>query len=474
MRLSIYMALDALAEFLPIPAIQDGEARLAGFRLGLETPDTLCLRETAAGVELRAGRDRVLVPGQRSQVVANRLSAAMALWDAWERRLFDAAVGGDSLQALVDEAFRFFDEPIFITDTRDRIAAITPHPAGAVNEEWDYMLEHGVMPADRLMKIYRDPLFRRFSAEPPGPFIFSPPGMEHRGINLQFRDADTGSLLLVAVIIEHRAPITIGRLHLAQCFYEAVRLHLRLHPAREAAEIENALLRELLGGGAIAPERAALFAARMFPEAEQFLIAVLRPSGTRPVLHAAPMLERAFPGARCLSDSARLTALLPFAPDAAERLRAIAEETDARAGLSRPFADWARMGEYCAQARTALDAGDGYVNELSAASIAALCARALQSGLAGLALEHPALELLARYDRRHHGALLPTLKSYLIHERNLVRTAEALFIHRNSLVYRIRRIQELTGLTLENPEERLYLLCSFALRGEAAGRPAGG
>ena len=51
--------------------------------------------------------------------------------------------------------------------------------------------------------------------------------------------------------------------------------------------------------------------------------------------------------------------------------------------------------------------------------------------------------------------LINTLKSYFEHNGNLSQTAEALYIHRNSLLYRMGRIAEITGLDLDNPETRL-------------------
>lgn len=55
-----------------------------------------------------------------------------------------------------------------------------------------------------------------------------------------------------------------------------------------------------------------------------------------------------------------------------------------------------------------------------------------------------------------------TLETYFEHNGNLSQTAEALFIHRNTLIYRLERIQAMTNMNLDNPEERLAL--QLALR----------
>ena len=74
---------------------------------------------------------------------------------------------------------------------------------------------------------------------------------------------------------------------------------------------------------------------------------------------------------------------------------------------------------------------------------------------------HPAVAALRQYDRDNHAALLHTLRCYLEHEQNTQKTAQALYIHRNSLLYRLERIQQLTAVDLSSPEERLRLSLSF-------------
>jgi len=58
--------------------------------------------------------------------------------------------------------------------------------------------------------------------------------------------------------------------------------------------------------------------------------------------------------------------------------------------------------------------------------------------------------------------LLHTLEAYFEHNGNLAQTAEALYVHRNTLIYRMDRIGSITGLELDQPEARLAL--QLALR----------
>ncbi len=70
---------------------------------------------------------------------------------------------------------------------------------------------------------------------------------------------------------------------------------------------------------------------------------------------------------------------------------------------------------------------------------------------------------LVRYDERHRSNLLDTINAYFEHHGNVSQTAEDLFIHRNTLVYRLERIQELTGQDLDSADMRLSMHLALKL-----------
>lgn len=64
---------------------------------------------------------------------------------------------------------------------------------------------------------------------------------------------------------------------------------------------------------------------------------------------------------------------------------------------------------------------------------------------------------LAEHDRRRRGDLVRTLRVYFACGENASEAADRLWLHRNSLLYRLQRISSLTGLDLKDPEARLAL-----------------
>ena len=79
-------------------------------------------------------------------------------------------------------------------------------------------------------------------------------------------------------------------------------------------------------------------------------------------------------------------------------------------------------------------------------------------------LLHPAIKRLAEHDRDNQTDFLHTLEVYLENDCNAQKCGRILFLHRNSLVYRIHRIQEIAGCDLSDPSERAYLRLSLLLR----------
>jgi purine catabolism regulator len=79
----------------------------------------------------------------------------------------------------------------------------------------------------------------------------------------------------------------------------------------------------------------------------------------------------------------------------------------------------------------------------------------LLSQLPAGALEQHTSEVLGpvlEFDRRHRASLVETLEAYLDHGRNRAATARALFVHYNTLRYRLEQLGELLGELTARPD----------------------
>ena len=59
--------------------------------------------------------------------------------------------------------------------------------------------------------------------------------------------------------------------------------------------------------------------------------------------------------------------------------------------------------------------------------------------------------------------IVNALKIYLANERNVSQTAKALYLHRNSVTYRIEKISSIMKTSLDNADNRLSIELSIRL-----------
>lgn len=74
------------------------------------------------------------------------------------------------------------------------------------------------------------------------------------------------------------------------------------------------------------------------------------------------------------------------------------------------------------------------------------------------------LRSLLEYDKKKSTELVRTLEVYFRNNNNINKTSEELFTHYNTVLYRLERIQEITGLDLSNANDRLNLELAMKLR----------
>src|SRR5579872_37248 len=131
------------------------------------------------------------------------------------------------------------------------------------------------------------------------------------------------------------------------------------------------------------------------------------------------------------------------------------------AGIGRAYADLTRLRQSYQEAEHALRIGTAVSGASATSTFEGLGAYRLlyylrdQPELARFCDE--TIGDLVRYDDERGGRLLETLRTFLDLQGNLSRTARALHLHRNGLLYRIARIEKIGGCDLDDPSQRLAL-----------------
>ena len=76
---------------------------------------------------------------------------------------------------------------------------------------------------------------------------------------------------------------------------------------------------------------------------------------------------------------------------------------------------------------------------------------------------HPSLEILLDYDEKNQSQLYRTLEVYLACEASVQKTAKQLYLHRNTVSYRLHRITDLCQVDLSDSQTRFLLNVSFQI-----------
>ncbi|MGZ4347875.1 MAG: PucR family transcriptional regulator, partial [Gaiellaceae bacterium] len=71
---------------------------------------------------------------------------------------------------------------------------------------------------------------------------------------------------------------------------------------------------------------------------------------------------------------------------------------------------------------------------------------------------------LDTYDAEHNGELLTSLQAFLQHNARWETAAAELYVHRHTLRYRMRKVEELTGRDLTNSFDRMEFWLALRAR----------
>ncbi len=252
----------------------------------------------------------------------------------------------------------------------------------------------------------------------------------------------------------------------------------------ERAELQRLsadLLGDLLRDGGPARPRAILDRAAAIGHdlTRPHVVALLSADAAVPSAVRLPELARAAaePGQEPLAGpyDGACVLLLPAEPDPGDALRRLLAKADQALGgqgtvtvvvgpAARDLADYAaafRVARGAAALRRASGRG-GFVD-------------VSRLGLSALLLETGTPEALRRFaaavlrdveahEERHGGDLLATLRAWLAAGCSTAAAAQALVVHRNTVTYRLGRIEQLTGRSLRDCGVRLELQLALTIR----------
>lgn len=407
--------------------------------------------------------DIIFVHGETMETVINSLLACMDSYGAWELKLKEMALKPNCLQRIVESIAQVFHAHTAVLDMKGKVRALG-HPEGAVHDEYiaQSIAETSAIPQSILYAPFTNEKEEQMKDLTEQPELYhSDERWRIIGNYLTIDHERVGTI----IIHEWEKPLTQGDCAIVN---QLVPTLCQAISSDGVPDIQST---------------ATLF---------QALLQGDHQSGTAKVLTQRlqekecrnPWVLFLF---RCMGNgyrvgTGRLCEILQNLPQtgtaaiSGEDVLALVSERQCNAfltsateniwldqfmvGVSLPFSDLPELHNACRQAEFAMqyqqEAGVRFARDLAFSFLI----NRMKENTQELSLRHPAKTILGSYDGEKGSELYKTLIVYLENERNMTNAAKSLYIHRNTLTARIDRIQQLLGSTLDNPEERMFILLS--------------
>ena len=417
-----------------------------------------------------SGEDYLIIQRITPETALQEAYLAYEFYYSWESSLYQKMIGSTSLQELLDLTYTIFNRPMSICNSRG----------------WDYAMTGGEGP-------YIHPPRETFSSENIGDsetvsdrrtFLESLTDLnpvvtfsESHDSNVLFAniwlDGERAGAILV---YEADNPFTIVDKQLMTVFQNILTIYATINKGvlRSRSALSEYLIDQLENG--VSRNNISINKILKYPNWKQddsyivLIVSSRKPSDSIFInrlcdeMDSAPFKPQAFIYNNCvialinLKNSMGRNALL-------KDISALVNPQQFFWGLSHEFTGITNFTTYYAQAvlaqkeaescgvagKTMRDIADLLIQKEAAAS------PQISKYI------HPDVPYLIRYDRQNHTLYAITLYWYLFYSCNYTDAANQLHLHRNTLIYRVSRIEQLISANLADINERQLLLLSLLL-----------
>ena len=415
-----------------------------------------------------------LLPAGTNQFdVLNRIADIMideATLVSAMRRILDALYANTGLQELVDVASEVFENPLFVNDTAFKILAMS-HKTKFTDETLEEEKQLGYVYEENVNSMKRDRIMEKCHAT--DSIVYSE--RSDKNERWLFKSVKLHDIVVADVgIVDNNRPFREIDYELLERFSKIVAIEMEKNEFYKDNKgvMYSYFLADLLSGKVLNQkaivQRARILNWKMY---DWFQVAVVIDHKN---LISEDKIQFVAHEIRSIIADCRWTYwqnnLVLFTSRPSKEIMTKAEReqfytfltnSGLSAGISMPFNNPVDTSRYYRQASRAVEAGVYanrgcgvfYYNDVIPYCVAQGLEK--RNDLRDYCPESVATVL--RYDAENGTELLTTLEQYLLHVDDPVSAARELHIHRNTLLYRINKIRELTEIDLRNGDERLKI-----------------
>lgn len=470
----MWIIADRMEKYHPQLIIPSGQINISRVRLLTKesrlSAETLYVREEKNGdVSCTCGPDRMILSGAHISDVFNELLNVFDHYEKWELELTKALADAETMKVLflcsagyISNYLVFADPAFYMREMAgdERIPETNKYASEAIRRR--------MLPMNVLLRLNKD---RKIRLPSPKSYIYELPEIHSNPVmtNLFVNDIHRG--WLVSWNTDNK--YTQGTLDLQDILADYICRWINIKETELKGSSGTQLLHDILEGKVDEERLDALMTVSGWKKTDNKILFVIRHQEIRDIpLYAVEryLLSMEYP-AFLIEKGSTLIYLINTTKEplvnVEQRLSRFFATHKCIAGESPEFSDLRQLATFYQSALIAQDyyeyLNDPIVPIVRFEQIMLPYALNLIRKNAVLPVLHPALDILKEYDVRHGTDLYETLYTFLKCNQNATEAARDLFIHRSSLIYRLDRIAELTGIDLSEFQTLVHLEISFLI-----------
>lgn len=419
--------------------------------------------------------NHLICPDQPDEVIMDQILEVFSLFRGWEESMDLLLYHGASLQELCELGAKLMENPICIHDDWFVMTAMTAEFSQIMEPEYLMSSTRGFIPRSVVEDFLYDSEYLETYAYHDARIWSTPDHKTSLYVNLWDGPLYKGRLL----VAQKNRPFLHRDYLLAEALTQrAVVLLRRKEPGGDAIHqnMDDILFSLLQGKQTEASELAYLTDMLRWQKEDRLVCLRLKAQQSitpmmNQVLHSD--LFQLFPGSYVLMAPQEQCVVINMSQSSITSaqirhlLTAPCRDYCLYVGISFPVAGLPELSTAYYQAGAALDQlfrlrSSKWMLSFQECALDHLT-HSLPSPLLPHHLVSPELTFLMDYDREKGTQYFDTLRAYLLQERDIPRTSQALIIHRTTLLYRLEKIRSLIHINLEDPWVRLYLIFSLWL-----------
>ena len=410
----------------------------------------------------------------KKEAVSELIQECYAYYNEWYDNLLHAILNKESWFSVLEEGHRVLCNPIILYDRSMKVMAYT-RDDGTEDDVWKDTVASGTARVDTASEA--DELLKYISKldKSNGPFRHIGEGMSDPfyNCNVMVRGKRYGMI----TVIEYHAALSAGQLNLLQVFANAIALRFQERDAQKVDEnaVNDQLLYDLLTGSIASHDRlttrliASQWKYKTYFRLFRFSSRLSFVHETRWEQNLEKLRCSGMNGIGCVIHEGQngICYLHTSSGDSLssgtrEILDRYCASQHLRCGISNAFEDLLETPQHAAQAEAALELEENDIVFYENVRFPRLI-QYLKSAEYPEDLMHPAILKLKELDERSGTEYLQTIRTLIQNGMRQTDSARALKIHRTTLIYRMGRIQELTGLDYSDSEEMLHVSISLKM-----------